>query len=507
MGEQSMIIIGAGLAGLSTGCYAQMNGYDSMIFEHHTKAGGVAAAWRRGDYLIDGGIHFLICHKPGTPIYDVYSEICDIEKCACEDMTTYLRFHDEDGKEIISITDDLQKFEHDLIAISPDDIKEIQGFINEVRSLMNSHLLTDLGMSTAPPELRGRFDSLKEMWQMRSFMKYFMGKYSKKAATYSKNFQSPTLQTVFKYMFSPDIATWFVIMILASVAGGMLGLIKNGCQEFVQLIEDRYRSLGGEIKFRSKAEKIIVENNEAVGIITSDGTEHRADVIVSAADGRSTIFEMLDGKYVDEKIIKRYQNWKPFDPAIVVSLGVARTFENDAPLSYFLLDEPLIIGERETGLLPLRVFNYGDAFAPPDKSVIQVMIETDWEYWSELRKNHERYNQEKQEVANEIIARLEKFYPGITEQIEMTDVATPYTSWRYTLNDKGSPMGWQLTKSSIMELIPRTLPELNNFYMAGQWVLPGGGVPGCIYTGRNVVQILCKKNGTKFRSNYSETHS
>jgi protoporphyrinogen oxidase len=70
-----MIIIGAGLAGLSTGCYAQKNGYVSKIFEHHTKPGGVAAVWRRGEYLIDGGIHFLICHRPGTPIYDVYKEI------------------------------------------------------------------------------------------------------------------------------------------------------------------------------------------------------------------------------------------------------------------------------------------------------------------------------------------------------------------------------------------------------------------------------------------------
>ena len=333
-------------------------------------------------------------------------------------------------------------------------------------------------------------------------MKYFMGKFSKSAATYSDNFQSPTLQTIFKYMFSPDIAAWFVIMILASVAGGMLGLIKNGCQDFVQLIEDRYRSLGGEIKFRLKVEKIIVENDAAVGIITSDGGEQRADVIVSAADGRSTIFDMLDAKYVDEKIIKRYQKWTPFDPAIIVSLGVTRTFEEDAPLSYFLLDTPLMVGGKETNLLPLRIFNYSDAFAPSGKSVIQVMIETDWEYWSELRENYEQYKNEKDKVADEIIARLDRFYPGISSQVEMTDVATPYTTWRYTLNDRGSPMGWQLTKSSIMELIPRTLPGLNNFYMAGQWVLPGGGVPGCIYTGRNIIQILCKRNGVSFRSNY-----
>ena len=54
MSKKSIIIIGAGLAGLATGVYAQLNGYDSRIFEHHSKPGGVAAVWRRGEYFIDG---------------------------------------------------------------------------------------------------------------------------------------------------------------------------------------------------------------------------------------------------------------------------------------------------------------------------------------------------------------------------------------------------------------------------------------------------------------------
>jgi cation diffusion facilitator CzcD-associated flavoprotein CzcO len=53
MAEKSMIIIGAGLAGLSTGCCAQMNDYRSHIFEHHTVPGGVAATWKRQGYTIN----------------------------------------------------------------------------------------------------------------------------------------------------------------------------------------------------------------------------------------------------------------------------------------------------------------------------------------------------------------------------------------------------------------------------------------------------------------------
>ncbi len=500
MRKKSIIIIGAGLAGLSTGCYAQMNEYDSKIFEHHTKPGGVAAVWRRGDYLIDGGIHFLICHRPGTPIYKVYSEIGAVGSYEIEDMDKYLRFVDENGATIVEFTSDLEKLERDLIAIAPDDTDEIRKIIKEINWMKDSPLLTDLGMSTSPPELRSRFDTLKDMWNMRSFMKYFTGKYSKTAAGYSQHLESPILQTIIKYAFSPDMAFWFVIMILATMAGGYLGLFKGGCHEFVESIVAKYESLGGHIQYRLKVAKIIVEDDVAVGVALEDGTEHRADVIVSAADGRSTIYDLLEGKYVDDKIKKRYDTWKPFDPILIVSLGVNREFERGAPFIAFTLKEPLEYAGRSTSFLPLRILNYGDAFAPEGRSVIQVMLETDWEYWFNLRQNREEYIAYKKRVADEIVSRLENFYSGISTQIEVTDVATPITSWRYTLNDKGSPMGWLLTRSTLTELIPRTLPGLDNFYMAGHWVLPGGGVPGSIYTGRNVLQILCKKDGKEFKT-------
>ena len=75
MSDKSIIIIGAGLAGLSTGCYAQMNGYRSHIFEHHAVPGGVAATWKRKGYAIDRGIHFIMGHKPGAALHELYREL------------------------------------------------------------------------------------------------------------------------------------------------------------------------------------------------------------------------------------------------------------------------------------------------------------------------------------------------------------------------------------------------------------------------------------------------
>ncbi len=58
--DKSVIIIGAGIGGLSTGCYAQMNGYKTRIFEMGDKPGGLCTAWQRKGYIIDGCLHWLV---------------------------------------------------------------------------------------------------------------------------------------------------------------------------------------------------------------------------------------------------------------------------------------------------------------------------------------------------------------------------------------------------------------------------------------------------------------
>ena len=59
-------------------------------------------------------------------------------------------------------------------------------------------------------------------------------------------------------------------------------------------------------------------------------------------------------------------------------------------------------------------------------------------------------------------------------------------------------MGWLPTSKQLMTSLPRTLPGLADFYMAGQWVVPGGGVPISLLSGRDAVRILCKRDGKPF---------
>ena len=52
--EKSIIIIGAGIAGLSAGIYGRTSGYKTTIFELHDKPGGLCTSWKRKGYTFDG---------------------------------------------------------------------------------------------------------------------------------------------------------------------------------------------------------------------------------------------------------------------------------------------------------------------------------------------------------------------------------------------------------------------------------------------------------------------
>ena len=97
-----------------------------------------------------------------------------------------------------------------------------------------------------------------------------------------------------------------------------------------------------------------------------------------------------------------------------------------------------------------------------------------------------------------MIDQLEKRFPGIKGEIEVVDVTTPVTYERYTGNWQGSYMGWGMTTKTMGKSMSRTLPGLTGFYMAGQWVYKGGGVPGAVMSGRHLIQIICKQDKKKF---------
>ncbi|UCC93678.1 MAG: NAD(P)/FAD-dependent oxidoreductase, partial [Thermoplasmata archaeon] len=246
---------------------------------------------------------------------------------------------------------------------------------------------------------------------------------------------------------------------------------------------------------------VLVEDDRAVGVRLEDGGEHKADVVVSAADGRTTIFDMLDGIYVNKKVNGYYKDLKLFPPLIYVGLGIARTFD-DVPTTItginFPFEEPVRIGDVERDHMSVQFYSYDPTLAPEGRTFARVHYPTDYDFWDRLSRDREAYRAEKERVADAVVAQLDRRFPGVGAKVEMRDVATPMTWVRYTGNWRGSFEGWIETTDTLTMRMSQSLPGLRDFYMAGQWVQPGGSVPAVAMSGRNAVQIICARDKRPF---------
>ncbi len=495
MTRKSILIIGAGVAGLCTGIYGQLNGYQTKIVEKHKIPGGLVTAWRRNGYLIDLCIHWLAGSGPGFFMHRYWNEVGLLEGRKFLQYDRYGVYHARDGR-TVNFYCDPDRLEKHLLELSPEDAQVIHELVEGVR----------FGIRFNPPELE-QYEAGTARW-----MKFILGMMPlvKELQMWTKltvgdlaaRFKNPLLREALLTIWGPEFSVFY--MILASLgymykhqAGYPLG----GSLPLALTLEKRYKALGGRVQYRARVEKILVEDGRAVGARFEDGSEQRADVIVSAADGYTTIFKLLGGKFTDKKIRERYENWKPFQSLIYVSVGVKRTFP-DLPASVegnvFELKKPVLMAGEEHKHIGVRVHNEEPGFAIKGKTVLTSSILTDHDHWKSLINDCTAYEAEKENVARAYLEALDQVWPGISAQVEMCNIATPLTFERMTGNWKGSITGWRLTPEQAMAKISQTLPGLENFWMVGQWVYPGGGLPAGVTTGREVIWKQCKKDKKAF---------
>jgi phytoene dehydrogenase-like protein len=500
MAEKSILIIGAGIAGLSAGCYARMNGYSVWILEQDTRPGGLCTSWERKGYTVHGNMAFLGGSGPGVGFYRIWQDLGVVPAMRMVDFEYFLVVEGREG-ETFFVHTDIDRLERHMKELAPEDQALIEDFVRGIRVFAEY----ELPMEKAPELLRPA-DKLKLIFTKFPLIRTMNRWKNISVGDLAARFKNPLLRAAFeefKLLFSDNLPAAFIQLSVAWSHKKAFGYPVGGGLEFARTIERRFLELGGEIQYRSRVTQIIVKNNQAVGVRTEDGKEFPADYVISAADGRRTIFDWLGGKYVNEKIQGYYRSLPVASSAILVALGVARSFP-EIPWSaagwIYYLDEPIMIGGKEFRSLRPMIYNFDPSLAPPGKTFIRLFLPADYAYWDCLRQEPGRYQEEKEKIAQTIIFLLDQRYPGLAQRVEMWDVATPLTFERYSGNWQGSIIGWDVTKETMAMVMSKTLPGLRNFYMAGQWVSPGGGIPVVAACGRNVIQLIARQDRRAFVS-------
>ncbi|MEU5402400.1 NAD(P)/FAD-dependent oxidoreductase [Streptomyces sp. NPDC005963] len=532
-----MIVIGAGLGGLSTGCYAQMNGYRTHILEMHEIPGGCCTSWERGDFTLDCCISWLLGSGPGNEMHQIWLELGALQGKEVRHFDVFNIVRDRTGRSVYFYSDP-DRLQAHLIEISPVDAPLIRKFCNQLRAFRRCLAVYPF---LKPVGLMGRV----ERWRMlAAFVPYFNAvrtSISVLMSEYSARFKDPLLREAFNFILYEKHSAFPVLPFhfqLASHANLSAGVPEGGSLGLATSIEQRFRRLGGEVTYNAKVAEVLVEGDRAVGVRLTDGRVYRADIVVSACDGHTTMMKLLKGRYLNDAYRRLYTE-TILEPGMVfpgyftLFLGLRRPFPQGEPCTTHLLDDELaaqLTGIRHPSInVQFRSRHYPE-LSPHDSTVVYATYFSDIEPWRVLDEGPEQvsrrrggeelhtlpvrhgrgYYAAKRQARNAIVRFLEGLYPGIEDAIAVRDVSSPLTQVRYTGNYDGTVLGWQPFVESgetLEELVKKHgpgVPGLANFYQSGVWATTGGLIRAAA-AGRHVVQFVCRDDRRPFTASVDES--
>jgi len=488
--SKHLLIIGAGIAGLAAGIYAQRSGLNVTILEQHTLPGGMCTSWRRKGYLFEGALHWLTGSSPQNPLHTLWREVGALDDTVKLYYDDPYRSVQHEGQRIF-LYRDLQKLQKHFDDISPEDAATTKGLIRDIRRYTRVAMpISDMrGVSVVGP----RRSSLGTILKMMPSLPLMARANRLTVTDYLSHFKHPGIQLVLGTLVPEDYSAASLLFSLATMASGDGGYPQGGSLAFAKRMADTFTAMGGEIRYQTKVHGIVRENGKAVGVRIRDKILNAPALIVTAETLAAE--KLLDFPITDPWFLKLKERAKPTN-CCFIGIGL-QTLIKEIP--GFVLDEPIAIGPHVYRSLGFHCYTQNPTYAPEGCTAVTTTLMGDsYDYWK-TAKAQGRYQAEKQRLADEVLGALCRHAPQIEGHIEVVDIATPLTYESYTGATRGAWMSTLDVGQSIPSC-PCTLKNVQSLYFAGHRTLLPGGLPSALVSGRRAAQMVCRQFGIPFQS-------
>jgi len=489
---KKVVVIGAGISGLSAAIYAQRSGFDVTLCEQHTIAGGMCTSWKRKGYLFEGAVHWLTGSNPKTELYRLWKEtgaLNDAVKVYTPDI-----FHAvEWNGQIIYLFRDIEKTVEQLIALSPDDEKRLRRLEKDVKvfSRMQMPVLDIKGVKMQNPKRM----TLGAMLKMLPVFP-IIGRLSKiSCKDYPEQFKHPGIKSLFHFL--PDSYSAInLISNLSTIDIGDGGYPEGGSLAMVDRMVKTFENLGGKLFLKTKVKKVNIENGAVSGVVLENGTL-AADAVIVTQETLAAVEQLFDIPLNDAWLTELRENIKPV-VCTFICIGIRAKMPQMPVLPQWELDEPITCaGETITKICFNNYAGY-EGYAPEGNAALTTILISDtYDFWKKAKEDGS-YDEEKRKLADQIRRVICQKYPQAEGNIEVIDIATPLTYERYTGAYHGSWMR-VLGVGDKMKIYPGFIKSVSGLYFAGHRLMYSGGLPIALNSGRKAAQMVCRQYDVMFR--------
>lgn len=503
--EFDAVIIGSGLGGLSCAAAFARQGFKPLVLEQHYVPGGYASTFKRpGGFLFDVSLHSTTVGErngvwnliPGFP------EIKDVEFVPHPSLYRAI-FPDYDYR---VPQRDLAKYIAMLIGYFPEEEQGIRGIFEDMEGLSRdinkySQAGGQVDMSRFPKDFPYLFKSYTKTW----------------GGMVDARVKNPNLKAMISslwgyYGLPPSKLScfYYALPTISYIKNG--GFYPRGTSQkisdaFVKFIEDK----GGQVRLKSKVEKILVKDHNAFGVKTADGTEYKGRVVVSNADPYDTFLKMMDEKDYLKDYVAKFEDYSVSLSSFQIFLGLKKDLVGELGIEdseiFYAADYDDDAGYKAMLEADVKNSGYGmmlydniyKGYSPEGKNTVNILVLQGYSHWEKYEADYRKgvkkaYRAEKERMADVLIKKVEEtVLPGLSEAIEIKEIGTPLTNMRYTGHYRGAIYGWDQTMNNTgPNRVPHSTP-IENLYLAGAWTQPGHGYGAVIPSGLECFAEIMKK--------------
>jgi all-trans-retinol 13,14-reductase len=469
--EYDVIIVGAGIGGLTCGALLAKKGYKVLVLEQHYQVGGFCSSFTRKGFVFNSGVEDVSGLWEKGPVTHLLSEL-GLRKEELFVKNTRRVIYKGRAIDIPNSFDQLIELFKNMF---PEEEKSIDAFFSEAKKAYEEcYKEVPLYGSPLPAELIVRVMGEKKLLDYPKEHPHFydwMNKtYKQKLDEYFKNEDLKTLLcSLLGYIGSEPEKISAASALTASLSYFIYGgyYPRGGAQNFANILRKFIEDRGGEVLLMHRVDKILVDSGRAVGVRCGDKV-FKAPIVVANANAKKVFLELIDEEHLDKNFMEYIKSLRMSPSAFMVFLGV------DMDLSSY----PTIIVDLDSEIHITINSNADPSLAPKGKA--SVTITTLANYHDFPERGTREYVEKKRKLAEELIQKAEKIIPGLSKHIVVQDAATPKTLERYTLIPEGAIYSFD---QSIDTKRPYFKTPVKGLYLVGASTFPGGGIEAVVISG------------------------